>query len=76
MTPKAPVCLANQLLRPTTNRQGGENELTVSLVRHLHFTLHKRPETALFHPQNKWADWNTPFVFFYLLQVEGLMAEN
>lgn len=49
--PIAPACLANQLLRSAINRQGGENELTVSLVRHLHFTLHMRPETALFRPQ-------------------------
>ncbi|KAK5869836.1 hypothetical protein PBY51_024524 [Eleginops maclovinus] len=49
--PIAPACLANQPLRSTTNRQGGENEPTVSLVRHLHFTLHMCPETALFRPQ-------------------------
>jgi len=49
--PIAPVCLANRLLCSATNRQGGENELTVSLVRHLHFTLHMHLTTALFHPE-------------------------
>lgn len=49
--PIAPACLANQLLRSATNRQGGENELTMSLARHLHFTLDPRPKTALFRPK-------------------------
>lgn len=49
--PIGPACLANQLLRSATNRQGGEKELTVSLARHLHFTLHMHPQTALLHPK-------------------------
>lgn len=48
--PIAPACLTNQLLRSATNRQGGENKLTVSLVRHLHFTLHMR-RRLFFCPQ-------------------------
>lgn len=65
--PIAPACLANQPLRSTTNRQGVENELTVSLVRHLHFTLHMRPETALFHPQITELteiQWRRLYIFF------------
>lgn len=66
--PDSPACLANRLLRPTTNRQGGENELTVSLVRHLHFTLHMRLKTALFRPKiTELAEiqWHRLYFFFF-----------
>lgn len=73
--PIAPACLANQLSRLATNRQGGENELTVSLVRHLHFTLHMCPKTALFCPkitELTEIQWHCLYFFFFFYTYKAL----
>lgn len=49
--PVVRACTTNQLLSSVPNRQGGESKLTMSFVRHMHFTLDICPKTcALLRP--------------------------